>query len=78
MRKRAIEKHGIEWVRSVERQAKDQKVHIKWSPIGAAWPRKDGTGYDVILVAVPADGNMTLRETTHQKQKETPRASSSS
>jgi hypothetical protein len=32
-----------------------------WTRIGAAWPHKDGNGYDAQLDAVPLDGRITLR-----------------
>jgi hypothetical protein len=27
-----------------------------WTPIGSAWPHKDGNGFDVKLAALPATG----------------------
>ena len=39
--------------------------------VGAAWPHKDGKGYDVFLDAVPLDGKLTMREATDQGTAET-------
>jgi hypothetical protein len=33
----------------------------KWREIGAAWPHKDGKGYDVTLEALPVSGRVVLR-----------------
>ena len=38
----------------------DGKAAI-WTPIGAAWPNKDGKGFNIQLDAVPLDGRVTLR-----------------
>lgn len=32
-----------------------------WDRVGAAFAHKDGSGYDVILDAMPIDGRVTLR-----------------
>ena len=32
-----------------------------WTPIGAAWPNKDGKGFSLICDAVPLHGRMVLR-----------------
>ena len=32
-----------------------------WTRIGAAWPQKDGKGFNVQLDAIPLDGRITLR-----------------
>jgi hypothetical protein len=32
-----------------------------WTPIGAAWPNKDGKGFNVSCDAVPLQGRMVLR-----------------
>jgi hypothetical protein len=32
-----------------------------WTRIGAAWPQRDGKGFNVQLDAVPLDGRITLR-----------------
>ena len=32
-----------------------------WTPIGAAWPNKDGLGFSIVCDAVPLQGRMVLR-----------------
>jgi hypothetical protein len=32
-----------------------------WTPIGAAWPNKDGQGFNITCDAVPLQGRMVLR-----------------
>lgn len=32
-----------------------------WTPIGAAWPNKDGLGFNIICDAVPLHGRIVLR-----------------
>ena len=32
-----------------------------WTPIGAAWPNKDGMGFSIVCDAVPLQGRMVLR-----------------
>jgi hypothetical protein len=32
-----------------------------WTPIGAAWPNKDGKGFNLSCDAVPLQGRMVLR-----------------
>ncbi len=33
-----------------------------WTRIGAAWPNKDGKGFNVVLDVMPLDGRLILRE----------------
>lgn len=35
-----------------------------WTPVSAAWPHKDGKGFNIRLDAIPVrfDGNLTIRE----------------
>jgi hypothetical protein len=35
--------------------------------IGAAWPHKDGNGFNIQIEAVPLDGRLTLRVATEKK-----------
>lgn len=37
-----------------------------WNRVGAAWPHRDGAGYDVKLDAMPVDGRISLREAKQQ------------
>ena len=32
-----------------------------WTPIGAAWPNKDGMGFNIMGDAVPLTGRLVLR-----------------
>lgn len=32
-----------------------------WTPIGAAWPNKDGLGFSIVCDAVPLQGRIVLR-----------------
>jgi hypothetical protein len=32
-----------------------------WTPIGAAFPHKDGQGFNVVLQTIPLDGKIVLR-----------------
>ncbi len=32
-----------------------------WTPIGAAWPNKDGLGFNLVCDAVPLTGRLVLR-----------------
>lgn len=41
-----------------------------WNRIGAAWPHRDGQGYDLALDAMPVDGRVTLREQRREAFKE--------
>jgi hypothetical protein len=36
----------------------------RWLEIGAAWPHKDGEGFDLTLDALPVDGRIVLRKPT--------------
>ena len=38
-----------------------------FSRIGAAWPNKDGKGFNIQLDAVPLDGRITLRLASEKK-----------
>ncbi len=37
------------------------KPDAEWLKIGAAWPHKDGKGFDVNLEALPTGGRVVLR-----------------
>jgi hypothetical protein len=37
-----------------------------WTKIGAAFPNKDGQGFNLVLNAVPLVGRMVMREITEQ------------
>lgn len=37
-----------------------------WTPIGAAWPNKDGMGFSIQLDAIPREGRVMLRAITEK------------
>lgn len=37
-----------------------------WTPIGAAWPNKDGLGFSLTCDAVPLQGRLMLRVITER------------
>lgn len=46
-----------------------------WLPIGAAFPHRNGDGYDIVLQALPLDGRVVLRppKTEDDDQRASPR-----
>lgn len=38
-----------------------------WTPIGAAWPNKDGLGFSLQCDAVPLQGRLVLRAITERE-----------
>lgn len=48
-------------------QGEDRK---SWAPVGAAWPHKDGKGFNIRLDAIPVgfNGNLTVREPKQEKE----------
>jgi hypothetical protein len=47
----------------------DGKAAI-WTPIGAAWPNKDGLGFNLQCDAVPLQGRLVLRAITEREDAE--------
>ena len=39
-----------------------------WTPIGAAWPDRDGLGFDLQCDAVPLQGRLVLRAITDRAE----------
>ena len=37
-----------------------------WTPIGAAWPNKDGKGFSLTCDAIPLQGRLILRAITER------------
>lgn len=37
-----------------------------WTPIGAAWPNKDGAGFNISRDAVPLQGRIVMRAITEK------------
>jgi hypothetical protein len=40
-----------------------------WTPIGAAWPNKDGQGFSISCDAVPLTGRIVMRLITDRPQE---------
>ena len=48
--------------------AKNADGEGKWTEIGAAWPHKDGRGFNLKFAAMPASGaDVVLRTVTEKK-----------
>ncbi len=43
-----------------------------WLKIGAAWPHKDGKGFNITLSALPPDNRLVLRVPSEQGEDEKP------
>lgn len=41
-----------------------------WTPIGAAWPNKDGLGFSLQCDAVPLQGRLVLRAITEREARD--------
>ena len=39
-----------------------------WTPIGAAWPNKDGMGFNLSCDAIPLSGRLVLRFITERSE----------
>ncbi|MDO8381028.1 hypothetical protein [Phenylobacterium sp.] len=39
-----------------------------WTPIGAAWPNKDGAGFNINCDAVPLQGRIVMRAITEKDE----------
>ncbi len=42
--------------------------HASWTPIGAAWPNKDGNGFSLSCDAVPLQGRIVMRAITEKPE----------
>lgn len=40
--------------------------HSIWTPIGAAWPNKDGQGFSINCEALPLSGRIVMRVITEK------------
>ena len=40
-----------------------------WTPIGAAWPNKDGKGFNLTCDAIPLTGRLVLRFITERSEE---------
>lgn len=43
-----------------------------WTPIGAAFPHRDGHGFNILLAALPTDGKVVLRPAKEKEPVEAP------
>ena len=43
-----------------------------WTPIGAAWPNKDGQGFSLVCDAVPLHGRIVMRVTREPTEPRSP------
>jgi hypothetical protein len=41
-----------------------------WTPIGAAWPNRDGNGFSISCDAVPLQGRIVMRRITERQRAE--------
>lgn len=41
-----------------------------WTPIGAAWPNKDGQGFSISCDAVPLQGRIVMRAITEKEAQQ--------
>ena len=41
-----------------------------WTPIGAAWPNRDGEGFSISCDAVPLTGRIVMRQITERPSAE--------
>jgi hypothetical protein len=48
----------------VVREGRDQGY---WTRIGAAWPHKDGKGFNILIDTVPLNGRISLRVVKQKK-----------
>lgn len=48
-------------------QIRDGKDKGYFTRIGAAWPHKDGKGFNIQIECVPLDGRITLRVVSEKK-----------
>ena len=51
------------------RNNKDEQGESFWTRIGAAFPHKDGKGFNLLIETVPLDGRITLRVPTEKTEK---------
>ncbi|TPK79021.1 hypothetical protein FJ936_30030 [Mesorhizobium sp. B2-4-13] len=41
-----------------------------WTKVGAAWPHKDGDGFNIQLTALPIDGRVSIRKLKPQQSSQ--------
>jgi len=42
-----------------------------WMPVGAAWPHKSGTGFNIKLDALPTDGELVMLDKSQEPETDT-------
>ena len=47
--------------------SRNGEQNATWAEIGAAWPHKDGKGFDILYEVVPLNGRITLRTNEDKK-----------
>lgn len=45
-----------------------------WNKVGAAWPHKDGDGFNITLTALPLDGRLSVRKLKARAKQQEGRA----
>ncbi|MBN9219526.1 MAG: hypothetical protein J0I79_16395 [Mesorhizobium sp.] len=56
--------HDILVATPLTEKEKEQGVKPFWTKIGAAWSLPDGSGYSLVLQALPLDGRMVMKVPT--------------
>ena len=46
----------------------------RWTKIGAAWPNRDGKGFNILCDAIPLQGRIVMREYTPKPKDAAPEA----
>ena len=45
-----------------------------WTKIGAAWPHRDGKGFNISIETIPLNGRLVLRERPEEEEETAPEA----
>ncbi|WP_181175628.1 hypothetical protein [Mesorhizobium sp. B2-3-4] len=67
--------HDILVATPLTEEEKARGVKPFWTKIGAAWSLPDGSGYSLVLQALPLDGRMVMKvpQSKDDEQKDDPR-----
>ena len=64
--------HHVYFVKDQKSQGPDEKSKGIWTKIGAAWPHKDGKGFNLELELLPiGTGKLTVREVSEKPEAST-------